>query len=104
MTVKTVLIAAATLALSTAAVPAFAHDDYADHAQHWRFHDELRDAHRRAHEEGFESPEEHAAFHRALRYLHREYHDDNPGNWHDHDSWRYRHGWRYGGWYGGARY
>jgi hypothetical protein len=95
--INKVLIAAAAFALTTTAVPAIAHDDYGDHVDHWRYHQELRDVHRRAHEEGFDSPEEHAAFHRALRYLHNEYHEDHPGNWHDHDRWRYR---RYGGYYG----
>jgi hypothetical protein len=91
--VNKVLIAAAALALTTVAVPALAHDDNYDHAQHYQLHDQLRDAHRRAHAEGFDSPEEHAAFHRALRYLHREYHDDHPGNWHDHYGYGFRRWW-----------
>lgn len=93
MTMHKVVIAGAAAIVTLTAAPAFAHDDYYDHADHWRFHEELRDAHRRAHEEGFSSPEEHAAFHRALRYLHHEFHDDHPGNWHDHYGWGVRRYW-----------
>lgn len=100
MIINKVLIAAAAVALTMAAVPAFAHDDYGDHVEHWRFHQDLRDAHRRAHEQGFSSEEEHEAYHRALRDLHEEFHEDHPGNWHDHYGYGFRRGW----WYGGYRY
>jgi hypothetical protein len=79
---RKVLMAAAALALTAPLAPALAHDDddygYRGYSTHSRFHDELEEAHERAHEEGFYSPEEHRAFHRALRYLHHEYHEDNP--------------------------
>ena len=99
MIVNKALIAAAALLFTVPVVPALAHDDYGDHVEHWRFHGDLRDAHRRAHQEGFYSEAEHDAYHRALRDLHGEFHEDHPGNWHDHYRWR-RHygGWRYGGW------
>jgi hypothetical protein len=92
MIVNKALIAVAALALTAIAVPAFAHDDYDDHVEHWRLHEDLRDAHRRAHEEGFYSPEEHEAYHRALRDLHEGFHEGHPGNWHDHYWWGFRGG------------
>jgi hypothetical protein len=91
MTIGKALIAAAALAVSAPASQALAHDDgYGGYTygRHREFHDELAEAHRRAHEEGFYSNAEHRAFHRALRYLHREYHEDNPRSY----------GYRYGGW------
>ena len=113
MIAKKALIAAAVLSFTVPVVPALAHDDDDDHAQHWQLHRDLSDAHRRAHEEGFYSREEHNAYHRALRDLHQDFHDDHPGNWHDHYRWR-GYGWRpysgyyrpaYGGWqYNGWRY
>ena len=74
------ILTAAALALSAPLAPALAHDDdnYNRYSAHSRFHDEIREAHERAHEEGFSSWEEHRAFHRALRYLHRDYHEDHP--------------------------
>ena len=90
------ILTAAALALTAPLAPALAHDDddrYSGYSNHSRFHDELEEAHERAHEEGFASPEEHRAFHRALRYLHREYHEDadrpvysyyRPYTWHRH--------------------
>jgi hypothetical protein len=74
------ILTAAALALTAPLAPALAHDDdnYNRYSAHSRFHDELGEAHERAHEEGFSSWEEHRAFHRALRYLHREYHEDYP--------------------------
>ena len=77
------ILTAAALALSAPLAPALAHDDddgngYRSYSAHSRFHDELGEAHERAHEEGFSSWREHRAFHRALRYLHRDYHEDRP--------------------------
>ena len=97
MAMTKILAAAAVLVLTTAVAPAFAHDDDADHADHARFHDQLSDAHQRAHEEGFYSRAEHRAYHRALRDLHGDFHEDHPGNWHDHSyggSRYYGYGWR----------
>ena len=92
MTIGKTLFAAAALALATPATTALAHDDYGYNSEyygsgrHGQFHDELAEAHRRAHEEGFYSRAEHRAFHRALRYLHREYHEDHPS----YSGYRYR--------------
>ena len=76
------ILTAAALALSAPLAPALAHDDddynRNGYSAHSRFHDELGEAHERAHEEGFSSGREHRAFHRALRYLHRDYHEDRP--------------------------
>lgn len=70
--------ASAALLLAASVTPSSAHDyddyGYGDHA---RFHQELEEAHERAHEEGFSSPAEHRAYHRALRNAHEEYHEDN---------------------------
>lgn len=65
------ILTASALALSASVAPALAHDDddhgrYGGYSAHSRFHNELREAHERAHEEGFSSWEEHRAFHRAL--------------------------------------
>ena len=92
MTIFKVLFAAAAFALTAPATTALAHDDYGynggyyGRGRHGQFHDELSEAHRRAHEEGFYSRAEHRAFHRALRYLHREYHEDQPSYY----GYRYR--------------
>ena len=96
MIVNKALIAAAVLLFTAPVVPALAHDDVGDHAEHWQLHRNLSEAHRRAHEEGFYSGAEHNAYHRALRDLHGDFHEDHPGNWHDHYGWR--------GYYGGLRY
>ena len=95
MAIGKVLVAAAMLALTVPAAPAFAHDsDYSynrharDHRQHRNFHREVGEAHARAHEEGFYSRREHRAYHRALRNLHGEFHEDHPGTRHDHYDWR----------------
>ena len=94
MTIGKVLIATAALALMAPTTRALAHDDdyggyYGSYnrGSHSEFHDELGEAHRRAHEEGFYSRDEHRAFHRALRYLHREYHEDHPSYY----GYRYRY-------------
>ena len=97
MTMTKALMAAAALALTTAATPALAHDDSGsyydrharDHVAHYRFHRGVNEAHRRAHEEGFYSNAEHRAYHRALRDLHGDFHEDHPGTRHDH----YRRWW-----------
>ena len=80
------VLAAAAVVFLGALTPAAAHEDedryqgygYSDHA---RYHDELGDAHERAHEEGFYSRRDHRAFHRALRSLHEGYHDDGRYDW-----------------------
>jgi hypothetical protein len=82
-TMHKAILTAAALALTAPLAPALAHDDddynrYSGYSAHSRFHDELGEAHERAHEEGFSNWREHRAFHRALRYLHREYHEDRP--------------------------
>lgn len=64
------------------ALPALAHDEW--YSDHRAFHDELSEAHERAHEEGFWSRGEHRAYHRALRDLHGGYHED-----HDDDAGYY---------------
>ena len=72
-------------------LPALAHDEW-DH-EHRAFHDELGDAHERAHEEGFESRAEHRAYHRALRDLHEGYHEDRD----DYGYYRPRYYYSYPG-------
>ena len=75
MTVRKTLLVAAVVLLSVPVVPAFAHDDEDyGYSAHDRFHDQLSDAHERAHEYGFYSRGEHRAYHRALRDLHDEAH------------------------------
>src|SRR5437588_8586483 len=75
MTVKKTLLVAAALLLSVPAVPALAHDDEdSGYNSHDRFHNQLSDAHERAHEYGFYSRGEHRAYHRALRDLHSDAH------------------------------
>jgi hypothetical protein len=79
MTVRKALLLAAVLLLSVPVVPALAHDDEDNgYNSHDRFHDQLSDAHERAHEYGFYSREEHRAYHRALRDLHDEAHGYQP--------------------------
>jgi hypothetical protein len=76
-------LATAALVVAASVTPSLAHD-YDDgyyRDDHARFHEELEEAHERAHEGGFSSPAEHRAFHRALRYLHNEYHEDQPYRW-----------------------
>ena len=75
MTLRRAVLMAAVLVLSVPVVPALAHDDEdSGYNSHDRFHDQLSDAHERAHEHGFYSREEHRAYHRALRDLHDEAH------------------------------
>jgi hypothetical protein len=79
MTPMKALLAAAVLLLSVPAVPALAHDDEDNgYSSHDQFHDELSDAHERAHEYGFYSGAEHRAYHRALRDLHDQAHGYQP--------------------------
>jgi hypothetical protein len=67
------------------ALPALAHGDdddrYRGYSAHSRYHEDLEDAHERAHDEGFSSRRDHRSFHRALRYLHRGYHEDRRYYW-----------------------
>ena len=79
MTLRKTLLVAAVVLLSVPVVPALAHDDedYGYDA-HDRFHDQLSDAHERAHEYGFYSRGEHRAYHRALRDLHDAAHGYQP--------------------------
>jgi hypothetical protein len=75
MTLRKTLLVAAVVLLSVPVVPALAHDDEDyRYNSHDRFHDQLSDAHERAHEYGFYSRAEHRAYHRALRDLHDEAH------------------------------
>src|SRR6195256_4496955 len=75
MTLRKTLLMAAVLLVSIPVVPALAHDDENNgYGSHDRFHDQLADAHERAHEYGFYSRGEHRAYHRALRDLHGEAH------------------------------
>ena len=79
MTPRKALLVAAVLVLSVPVVPALAHDDDDNgYSAHDRFHDQLSDAHERAHEYGFYSRGEHRAYHRALRDLHDETHGYQP--------------------------
>ncbi len=79
MTPRKALLVAAVLVLSVPVVPALAHDDDDNgYSAHDRFHDQLSDAHERAHEYGFYSRSEHRAYHRALRDLHGEAHGYQP--------------------------
>jgi hypothetical protein len=103
MSIGKALVAAAVLALAAPATTAFAHDDdnynqhQRDHRAHYGFHRDVKGAHQRAHEQGFDSRWEHRAYHRALRDLHGEFHEDHPGTRHDHyTSQRYRYGNQYG--------
>jgi hypothetical protein len=74
MTLRKILLMAAVV-LSVPVVPALAHDDEDyGYTSHDRFHDQLDDAHERAHEYGFYSRGEHRAYHRALRDIHNEGH------------------------------
>src|SRR5262245_12773096 len=93
MTIGKTLIAAAVLAITAPVTAALAHDDdYGQHARdhraHWKFHSEVNEAHRRAHEEGLYSRAEHRAYHRALRDLHGDFQEDHPVTRHVHCTWR----------------
>jgi len=79
MTLRKALLMATVLLLSAPVVPALAHDDEDNgYDSHDRFHDQLSDAHERAHEYGFYSRGEHRAYHRALRDLHDAAHGYQP--------------------------
>jgi len=95
---KKLLFAAGLVLLAAPALPAFAHDEtggiydldhWRNHRAHRHYHEELSEAHRRAHEEGFESSAEHRAYHRYLRGKHEEFHEDHPHTRHDHYRWWY---------------
>ncbi len=79
MTLRKTLLMTAVLLTSVPVVPALAHDDEdKGYDSHDRFHDQLSDAHERAHEYGFYSRGEHRAYHRALRDLHDSAHEYQP--------------------------
>ena len=79
MTLRKALLMATVLVLSVPVVPALAHDDEDNgYSSHDRFHDQLSDAHERAHDYGFYSRGEHRAYHRALRDIHGEAHGYQP--------------------------
>lgn len=99
MRLRNALIAAAVLFAITPVVPALAHDDDDGDSDHQQFHEELSDAHERAHEQGFWSRAEHRAYHRALRDMHEGYHDDRDG-YQTYYYARPRYYYRgYGGWW-----
>ena len=77
MKLKTALLATAFAFTVLPALPALAHDEW--DSDHRAYHDELGEAHDRAHAEGFWSRSEHRAYHRALRDLHEGYHEDRDG-------------------------
>ena len=97
------LVAGAALLISAWSLPALAHDEYGnpneyhwqDHAEHRDIHEDLAEAHRRAHEEGFANPYEHWRYHQRLSEIHRDFHEDHPGTWHDHYP---EHRWGWWGW------
>ena len=97
MTLRKVLLAAA-LVLTLPVMPALAHDDDEDfgYSSHDRFHDQLSDAHERAHEYGFYSRGEHRAYHRALRDLHDDAHG-YPRYYYSRPHY-YGYGYGYRGW------
>ena len=97
MTLRKALLIAAVV-LSVPVVPALAHDDEDyGYSSHDRFHDQLSDAHERAHEYGFYSRAEHRAYHRALRDLHDDAHG-YPRDYYYSRPHYYRYGYSYRGW------
>ena len=97
MTLRKVLLTIAA-ALSVPVVPALAHDDEDyGYSSHDRFHDQLSDAHERAHEYGFYSRAEHRAYHRALRDLHDDAHG-YPRDYYYSRPHYYGYGYGYRGW------
>ena len=82
MSVRKTLLSAAVFFVVAPVLPALAYDDdYGSKAygSHGQVHNQLGDAHERAHDEGFESRREHRAYHRALRNIHESYHDERYG-------------------------
>ncbi|MBL6938313.1 MAG: hypothetical protein ISS15_06915 [Alphaproteobacteria bacterium] len=95
------LMGAGALLLTTAAVPAAAHDwdgygygrydsgggyyynvvrqHVQECRQHERFHEQLDALHGDAHDEGFDGRDEHDDLHDALDQAHGDYHADHPG-------------------------
>jgi hypothetical protein len=97
MTLRKALLAAAVV-LSVPVMPALAHDDEDNgYDSHDRFHDQLSEAHERAHEYGFYSSAEHRAYHRALRDLHDEAHG-YPRSYYYSQPHYYGYGYSYRGW------
>jgi hypothetical protein len=97
MILRKALLMAAVL-LSVPVVPALAHDDEDyGYSSHERFHDQLSDAHERAHEYGFYSRAEHRAYHRALRDLHDEAHGYQSAPQYSYYSRPHYYGYRYRG-------
>ena len=95
MTLRKTLLMAAVLLVSIPVVPALAHDDENNgYDSHDRFHDQLSNAHERAHEYGFYSRGEHRAYHRALRDIHGEAHGYQPRSYY-YSRPRFS-GWGYG--------
>ncbi len=96
MTLRKTFLAVAVLLVSIPVVPAFAHDDEDyGYDSHDRFHDQLSDAHERAHEYGFYSRGEHRAYHRALRDLHDAAHGYQPRYYYYSRPRGYGWGWGY---------
>src|SRR3981081_29589 len=96
MTLRTTLLAAA-MVLSVPVMPALAHDDEnSGYNSHDRYHDQLSDAHERAHEYGFYSRGEHRAYHRALRDIHDDAHG-YPRYYYSQPRY-YGYGYSYQGW------
>ena len=82
MSVRKTLLSAAVLFVVAPVLPALADDDHYGskaYGSHGQIHDQLGDAHERAHDEGFESRREHRTYHRALRDTHEGYHDERDG-------------------------
>ena len=96
MTLRKALLMATVLVLSVPVVPALAHDDEDyGYNSHDRFHDQLSDAHERAHAYGFYSRGEHRAYHRALRGLHDAAHGYQPRYYYYSRPRSYGYGWGY---------
>jgi predicted alpha/beta hydrolase len=96
MILRKTLLTAAVLLVSIPVVPALAHDDDDNrYDSHDRFHDQLSDAHERAHEYGFYSRGEHRAYHRALRDIHGEAHGYQPRSYYYSRPRFYGFGWGY---------
>jgi len=97
MTKRKALLMAAVV-LSVPVMPALAHDDETNgYDSHDRFHDQLSDAHERAHEYGFYSRGEHRAYHRALRDIHDDAHGYSRDYYYSRPHY-YGYGYGYRGW------
>src|SRR5262245_12866163 len=96
MNIGKTLIAAAVLAITLPTTATLAHDDdygrhARDHRAHWKFHREVNEAHRRAHEEGFYSRVAHSGYQPSLRNLNGGFNEDHPST--RHDPYALRHRW-----------